>query len=412
MILYSPSQIKTFRACTRKWALEKILGLRGPETKSQTLGKEVDDNNLQPYLRDGKPIDESTEAGKIAASGLAWLPQPKWRGLEVQKHFIFVSPSKMGFGYQGYKDLWLPYGGQPGFDDELPVVADFKTTKSFKWALKEDALWKDEQNVIYAVNGLLETKSNVIHSSWLYMQTEGAKKALPTQITMTSKDVAEQFRIIEEDTKRMHVLRSAAPADWETNKEAAKAYALSLTPNRDACGDYGGCPHQHLCFKLEDLMDEPSVVKESKEEKLMPEIDLMAKLKKKATASGADVQAAPAAPVAGDAVQAQAVAAPTPPTQEQIAAEPALGINPTLAEGTPQAPPVGSVEAKPRRGRPAGAKNKPAEQVSVEGHTHTEEPGFSVTIDEATYDPFFAAWGKLGVALKGFIDAAVASVRK
>ena len=69
MILVSPSQIKTFRACTRKWALEKLAGLRGPETESQKLGKEVDDNNLQPYLRDGKPIDRSTRAGKIAASG-------------------------------------------------------------------------------------------------------------------------------------------------------------------------------------------------------------------------------------------------------------------------------------------------------------------------------------------------------
>jgi hypothetical protein len=398
LILVSPSQIKTYRSCVRKWALEKLAGLRGPETKAQTLGKEVDDNNLQPYLRDGKPIDETTDAGQIAASGLAWLPQPKWWGLEVQKHFTFVSPSKLGFGYQGYLDLWLPHGGQPGFDDELPVVADFKTTSAMKWALTEEQLRVDPQAVIYNVWAILETKSKTLHNSWLYLQTKGARIARPTQITVTTDEVAEQFRGIEADAKEMMAIRAAMPATADSSADVSREYALSLPGNTDACGDYGGCPFQHLCFKLEDLFDVPSDAIVRKKETNVAQIDLFDMLETKA--------GAPAPAPAG------------PPTQAQIAAEPALGINPPMPEGTPLAPPVGSTEAK-KRGRPAGSKNKAAAAdilgvvPAVASDNVAADLGTTCAVnmaavppggDSLSADTFDVAWVKLGAALKNFLN--------
>lgn len=372
MILLSPSQIKAHRGCKRKRALEKLAGLRGPETASQKLGKDVDDNNLQPYLRDGKPIDRSTQAGKIAASGLDWLPQPKWRGLEVQKHFVFSSPTMEGVGYQGYLDLWLPFGGQPGFFDEKPVVADFKTTKSIrKWALNEEKLRKDEQGVIYSVWAILETKAKEIHNSWLYLQTEGSPIALPTQITVHTDEVAHHFLEIEKDAKEIIEINRGLPKGADPLK-----YALSIEGNKNACGDYGGCPFQHHCFKLTDLIDSP---KETGMTAANGMIDLFAKLGKKKEASA-------------------------PPTQEQIAAEPALPINPPMPEGTPPAPPVGTVEAKPakaKRGRPAKAKPEPAQAIPSMPEVL---PGAAtpVAFDEGGFD---AAWGELGAAVKKFLKA-------
>lgn len=377
MIHVSASQIKTYRECVRKWALEKIAGLRGPETVSQKLGKDVDDNYLQPYLRDGKPIDKSTRAGAIAASGLDWLPQPKWRGLEVQKKVVLVSPTRK-FQYLGYKDLWLPYGGQPGFFDEKPVVGDFKTTKSIrKWALNEEGLRKDPQAVIYAVNAILETKSKEINLSWLYLQTEGTPIALPTQITVHTDEVAHHFAGIEKDGLEIVKLWEQKPEDKDPIE-----YALSIPGNKDACGNYGGCPFQHHCFKLTDLIDEPTTEgssaayagKDCGMTAAAGSIDLFAKLGKKKEVADA------------------------PPTQEQIAAEPALPINPPMPEGTPPAPPVGTVEAKPakpKRGRPA--KPKP-EAEAVE----TQEVQVAKVFDEAGFD---AAWGELGAAVKRFLKA-------
>lgn len=408
MIHVSASQIKTFRACVRKWAFEKIAGLRGPETASQTLGKDVDDNYLQPYLRDGKPIDRSTRAGAIAASGLDWLPPPKWRGLEVQKKVELVSPTKK-FQYLGYKDLWLPYGGQPGFSDDLPVVADFKTTKSIrKYALNEEGLRKDPQAVIYAVNAILETKSKEVNLSWLYLQTEGANIALPTQVTVHTDEVAHHFVGIEKDGLEIVKLWEQKPKDKDSIE-----YALSVEGNRNACGDYGGCPFQHHCFKLEDLIDDPKVsgaeatnsAKECSMTAANGTIDLFAKLgKKKADAS----PPADAAPAAGPS---------TPPTQEQIAKEPSLNVNPPMPEGTPPAPPVGTVElkaAKGKRGRPAGSKNKTQSEPSTgehggeQGNVVTSAPEIadvvapSPAFDEAGFD---AAWNEFGAAVKKFLKA-------
>lgn len=381
MIHVSASQIKTYRECVRKWALEKIGGLRGPETESQKLGKDVDDNYLQPYLRDGKPIDKSTRAGAIAASGLDWLPPPKWRGLEVQKKVELVSPTRK-FQYLGYKDLWLPFGGQPGFSDDLPVVADFKTTKSIrKYALNEEGLRKDPQAIIYATNAILETKSKEINLSWLYLQTEGpARLALPTQITLHTDEVAHRFAGIEKDGLEIVRLWGEKPEGMD-----GVDYALTLPGNRNACGNYGGCPFQHRCFKLEDLIEDAPTdgasTAHAGKDRVMTEIDLFAKLTKKKQQ-------------ADDA---------TPPTQEQIAAEPALPINPPMPEGTPPAPPVGTVEAKPakaKRGRPKKTETVEQQEVQVEAEAVAQGP--KPEFNEAGFD---AAWGELGNAVKRFLKA-------
>lgn len=121
------------------------------------------------------------------------------------------------------------------------------------------------------------------------------------------------------------------------------------------------------------------------------QIDLFAKLGKKKEAADAPVAAA---------------TPPTPPTQEQIAAEPALPINPPMPEGTPPAPPVGTVEAKPaktKRGRPAGSKNK-LEQQELQPDVVTSAPEVAEikTFDEAGFD---VAWGELGTAVKKFLKA-------
>ena len=108
-------------------------------------------------------------------------------------------------------------------------------------------------------------------------------------------------------------------------------------------------------------------------------IDLFAKLKKKANGAA-------------------------PPTQEQIAAEPALGVNPPMPEGTPLAPPVGTVEAKPKRGRP----KKTAETAAPVAEPVKAEATISLPaacvhpelFDDAGFD---AAWNELGSAVKKFL---------
>lgn len=405
MILLSASQIKTYRECVRKWALTKLAALPTPTTKSQALGKDVDDNQLQPYLRDGRPFDftrvtpgyegQPGISAEIASSGLAHLPEPKWRGLEVQKHFVIQSPSKLGFGYQGYLDVWLPYGGMPGVEGEGPVVADFKTTKSIrKWALKEDGLRVDVQSQLYAVWAILETKSKLITLDWLYLQTEGTRTALPTIVQVTTDEVAEQFKKIEADAKELFAIAKAAP---KGEGDERLNYALTLPPNPEACDNYGGCPFRHICnLSPEDFI--ASIEKTPKltapdapmpGDNIMPEIDLFAKLKKKA---GGEV-----------AVAAPAVEAPVAETVAPVVPED-LGINPPMPEGTPEAPPVGETKRKP--GRPKGSGKTPKDPLGADAHAATvvEAPAVPAPSDDPTVSHEAL---QFAIALEALIKAAV-----
>src|SRR5258706_12195494 len=138
-LFVSASQITKYHECQRQWAFNVLARIDEPDTAAAALGKEVDDQQLQPYLRDRRPFDFTRPSGYIAASGLEFLPYPETPGLEVQKKFTMPSPSglvrggRAKFGYLGYIDLWLPNNQNldPYFplESEVPCVIDFKTTK-------------------------------------------------------------------------------------------------------------------------------------------------------------------------------------------------------------------------------------------------------------------------------------------
>lgn len=401
----SASQIKSFRLCVRKWAFEKIVGLRGPETASQTLGKEVDDNGLQPWLKHGKPIDASTEAGQIASTALKFLPPPKSHNLAVQKELKLHTPSGQGFGYTGYLDLWLPNGGMPGIDDDLPVVADFKTTKSIKsWALTNEQLATDVQAQIYATWAMYETRKPKVHLAWIYMQTKDTRKAERRWITVDGSHVATQFKAIDATAQELVQIRRKAPSEGD---EAAKEYALSLEPNPDACGAFGGCPFRHECNLSPAQIIQSitsSIPTKRATEMANATVDLFANLEKKkkkqATTETPSVMGMSDRDV------------PAPP--EDKIPEAFVGINPPEKE-LPLAPPVGSVEAKPekaKRGRPKKEEVEPkveksgAELVAeMQANANPKKQVESEKAEKITETAFKEAWEDLGAAVKRFLKA-------
>jgi hypothetical protein len=133
-----------------------------------------------------------------------------------------------------------------------------------------------------------------------------------------------------------------------------KEYALSLPPNPNACNDYGGCPFRSVCnLSPHELIC--SVEPNQGKDMTISTVDLFAKLRQRQAAK------AGVAPVV--------VEAPTESTLlEKLATEPALGINPP--EKDLPIPPVEVAQpVAPKKGRPAGSKNKPKETT-----TPTEPP--------------------------------------
>jgi hypothetical protein len=260
----SASQVSLFRdgpdddGCVRKYLLRYVAGIEDPGTKAQALGKEVDDTQLQPYLKEGRPFDLDREAGQIAQSGLEWLPAPKHPGLEVQKEFVMPSPTK-AFGWRGYLDLWLPQRGLSYLDAELtalghttagvPIVSDFKTSSNLTWAKTPEQLAKDPQAQLYATWAMWKTKARTVDLVWIYLQTKGARKAKRVHLRVDGDHVFRQFSELEKTGKQILEVRERALEELGPKPEQARAidWAMQFPPNTNACGNFGGCPHRHIC---------------------------------------------------------------------------------------------------------------------------------------------------------------------
>lgn len=250
-LLFSASQVTLYRECARKWAWRYLAGIKSPQHAAAALGQEVDDEQLQPYLRDGRPLDFSRQSGSgyIAAAGLAYLPQPKTPGLVVQKYFCIPSPTwidkigpegrsreHIGFAFQGYMDLWLPDSKLvPDMPGGAPFVGDFKTTGDLKWAKTEKDLATDVQAQLYATAAMFSTGARTVDLAWIYFQTRGTRKSKRTYLRVVGDQVAEQFGKINETALEMREARIANPAP------------LDLPPNPEMCEAYGGCPYRDRC---------------------------------------------------------------------------------------------------------------------------------------------------------------------
>lgn len=238
--LVSASQITLYRECKRKWAFRYIAGIETPQHPAAELGTQVDDLQLQPYLRDAKPFDytlevRDTKSAEVAVAGLRYLPEPRTLNLEVQKHFVLPAPSKL-FGFQGYIDLWLPNGGLPGETNvDTPTVVDFKTTGNWRYRKTVQQLRTDVQAQLYGQWAMVSTGAPVANLDWIYFHTKRPFKSDKTHLRMYREDSDEQFAAINATAEEMFVARKTITDP------------LALAPNTDACGDYGGCPYQHLC---------------------------------------------------------------------------------------------------------------------------------------------------------------------
>ena len=398
VLLLSASQLKTADECERKWAFSRVI--RSQETPAQSLGKDTDDNQLQPLLRDGRALDFTKPSGYIAATALPFVPKPKFKGLEVQKHFKLGTPSGLPFEYQGYIDLWLPEGGAPGLDGV--TVADFKTTKSIdKWALTEDGLKEDIQAQLYAIWAMYSTGKRVVNLRWIYMETGKVRRAEARDIVVNANHVAEQFAKIDAKGQRVFGLWEKAPGLGQNEVEEFTAYGLTLEPNLAMCGEYGGCPYKYICnhspsaFVQTMAPDLVPVVGDN----LVATIDLFSKLKAKKDAADAPVAAAPIIEECPPVV----FAPESFESGESFTAD-LVGINPP-EKALPPAPAVGAVTAKPKRGRP----KKAVDTVAAEGSGEVDETQSTswnpAILNWVSSDEFETAWAALGVAMKKLLKA-------
>lgn len=226
----SPSQIKTYATCPRKWWFEKIAGIRAPETPNLALGTLMHSQN-EAWYEDGT-IPEHPSCQKVVQ-----LPEAPPRSadilIEEPRNYV-MNLSLEGVPVKGRIDLIRPPDDNGQF-----LVVDWKSTKDWRYIKSPEELARDPQCAIYLKYGLTrwpEATSGLFMHGYMHtvLKKGGARASLADP--KTPEEIEEAF-----DTLRKTVVLM---------KETAKAeVAEDALPNRSACGDFGGCYYmkQGLC---------------------------------------------------------------------------------------------------------------------------------------------------------------------
>lgn len=222
----SPSQVKTYTSCARKWWFEKIEPQDVPQqqTGAQSLGSRIH-AEIEAWLEKGTPPQDPL----LRPTWDSWLHQFPAPQPYVEWHFS-VPVGATGVTCRGYIDF---IDVDP--DTGLVTVWDHKTTRSTRYMKDSTSLRDDPQCVVYlyAVRHL-GTSFRFGHH---YIRTD--KPSAPTFVTVD--------KTLEE-----------IEADWAAFIGMTEAMSMLVAAgerpegNKDACWEYGGCPFRSVCANYDD----------------------------------------------------------------------------------------------------------------------------------------------------------------
>lgn len=273
----SASQLTSFDAgsyagCARRWWFKNVARRPEGRTIATDLGTKVH-AQIEHYLRTGEDV-----LGEIARAGKRFIPRPgpdlmievgfgELRGGEV------ASPlASAGVPFVGRIDLmhrrgeWLDDDGvaqaehdaRGGLGSVSSVgaassaaaeVVDWKTTKRIAdeideasgavtergYAKSGEELAATWQMVGYSMVALAKWPDVArVRSSHGYFQTRGRREASKRSAVLSAAIVRERWS-------------SAEPLVERVKSAAGEPSVERVSPNYEACGAYGGCPHRSYC---------------------------------------------------------------------------------------------------------------------------------------------------------------------
>jgi len=282
-------------ACHRKWALEKVFGIKPPEESYQTAGRDLH-GIVEDHYKTGRPVtDELLKPGLIywPARGAA-VTVEGWFSIEIpgwpdsrERKIVTKTGWPMGYGrWTGKADV------KDKTNPRKPVIVDFKNLSSFQYISKPEALAKSVQMTAYGNLILSEpecrsadsvvlkhvvnlTKTQVkCHCGGTTSHDARAWLADAVLSCRSKKDREDRsecgktYRRTDKSSYksatggpnsrevRIEVGRDAIAAEWQQTialvhdmRDAAKIKNWQdHKPNVAACHAYMGCPHQTRCW--------------------------------------------------------------------------------------------------------------------------------------------------------------------
>ena len=315
----SPSSVKNFKGCIRRWASRALGHLKVPETPAQAFGVKLH-GFAEAYLQFGEVPDQTTPEGRLMVEGIPFLPKRRLTADEVEGELRYDFGGVPWLGYYDWKE------------PEFQLIGDHKSTSDpVKWGLTAKDLPNDLQACMYAYgSGWDETRLK-----WLYYAKK-AKNAFPVEATVTR---AQAEAVLEK-----HVPIAREMQRWfNENPETLSIDSLNKIPCDSSSCDHVGrnCDFAEHCT----LINPTSLVRKKEE----PMNDAIAALQAKIDAKKAGNSVNP--PEASTALEeTKKEIANVAPSEEKKEAAPAEKI-----ETSPIQPEAAKAkkETKPKADKPA-----------------------------------------------------------
>jgi hypothetical protein len=236
----SPSQLDTWNGCNRRWAADKILGYRSPDTPATDFGRLVHACG-ENWSRDATPPDLMSEAGKVFRPALVQIPGPKLDGVIPEREVHWTSPG--GVPWLFLKDLegvgWGQSGDPPVLQSRTGHVTiwDYKTFSRPEFnKTPHDLIHTNPQGIVYAAHAFLERQAETVQLRWLYLAKVGAKRCLPVIADPVKSECLNRFSLLEQTA---HVM---------LGHRVARTNPLELAPDPKYCRAFGKeCPYAGPC---------------------------------------------------------------------------------------------------------------------------------------------------------------------
>ena len=200
---------------------------------------------LEKYLLEGTPPDETTEAGRIAKAGVSLLP-PATSSLQIEQSLedypLEISPVP----FKGFIDV-LDAG------EELHIL-DHKTTSAWKWAKTEEDLRTNLQLMIYARH-ILEhyPKYETVRLTHIYYLTKSPHGSKKVSIVVGKDHVYAEFEKILSSVEDMVSLSELCIDHAGKNRSECFSYGKQ-------CPHYDGCWHTNKQMEILPMSNKQEVI--------------------------------------------------------------------------------------------------------------------------------------------------------
>lgn len=237
----SPTKIKDYLGCNRRWYFNYILNLKPEATAKMSRGTEVHEK-LELYYINGT-VPESHKLQQVLelapprhekVMSETWLPVSLLGNIIVRQKADII-------------DLRDPLH---------PIVYDFKTMGNFNYALEEHQLAEDVQLIsyAYAVISTYCPDAQFVTVAHIQIPMDIPDAPRKVETTLSTVDVLKKWCFTEEKIIA------------EMSKDAQKHVSEVKANFGSACNAFGGCAHQSRCAQVEvkgkewKMADEPKAV--------------------------------------------------------------------------------------------------------------------------------------------------------